>query len=89
MITGALPSSCRGQWAVGGSHPSVKCFKAPPKRETLCFPLRCRPSRARPGRNEPALLPHVLRAVSLATGRSEEDVAQQTNAVAREVFGLH
>ncbi|GAX75658.1 hypothetical protein CEUSTIGMA_g3102.t1 [Chlamydomonas eustigma] len=46
------------------------------------------PSKARPSRNEPALLPHVLRAVAKATGRPEAEVAQQTSAVAERVFGV-
>lgn len=52
-----------------------------------CCP-HCRPSKARPSRNEPALLPHVLRAMSRATGRSEEEVALQTTRVACAVFGI-
>lgn len=51
-------------------------------------PRTIKPSRARPGRNEPALLPHVLRAVAQATARSEEDVARSTTDVARAFFGL-
>ncbi|KAG1661864.1 hypothetical protein FOA52_011631 [Chlamydomonas sp. UWO 241] len=51
-------------------------------------PRSIKPSRARPGRNEPALLPHVLRAVAHATGKSEEQVARETSDVVRAVFGL-
>jgi len=39
-------------------------------------------------RNEPAFLPHVLRAVARALGRPDEEVAEQTTRNARELFGL-
>jgi TatD DNase family protein len=39
-------------------------------------------------RNEPAFLPHVLKAVARALGRSAEEVAAQTAANARRLFGL-
>jgi TatD DNase family protein len=51
-------------------------------------PRSIQPSKARPNRNEPALLPHVLKAVAAARGESEEQVAQQTTAVACKFFGL-
>ena len=47
--------------------------------------LRPRP-KAR--RNEPALLPHVLRAVARALGRPPEEIAAQTTRNARSLFGL-
>ena len=42
----------------------------------------------RPGRNEPALLPHVLRAVAEALGENEDDVARRTTANAIRFFSL-
>jgi TatD DNase family protein len=39
-------------------------------------------------RNEPAFLPHVLRAVARALGRPAEEVAEQTARNARALFGL-
>jgi TatD DNase family protein len=39
-------------------------------------------------RNEPAFLPHVLRAVARALGRPEEEIAAQTARNARALFGL-
>ncbi|MGA7986114.1 MAG: TatD family hydrolase, partial [Burkholderiales bacterium] len=39
-------------------------------------------------RNEPAFLPHVLRAVAHALGRPQEEVADQTARNARALFGL-
>lgn len=39
-------------------------------------------------RNEPAFLPHVLRAVARALGRPENEVAGQTARNARALFGL-
>lgn len=44
--------------------------------------------RPRPSRNEPAFLPHVLRAVAAARGLSPEEVARATTATARAFFGL-
>ncbi|MBE1444686.1 TatD family hydrolase [Paenibacillus sp. OAS669] len=40
------------------------------------------------GRNEPAFLPHVVKAVSDCIGRSPEEVAQATTQTARLFFGL-
>ena len=40
-------------------------------------------------RNEPAFLPHILRAVARALGRPAEDVAAETTRNARTLFGLH
>lgn len=40
-------------------------------------------------RNEPALLPHVARAVARALGRPVEELAAQTTRNAVELFGLH
>jgi TatD DNase family protein len=51
-------------------------------------PRSIQPSKARPNRNEPALLPHVLTAVAVALGQSEEEVAKRTTAVAKAFFGL-
>lgn len=42
----------------------------------------------RGGRNEPGFLPHVLDAVATHTGRTAEEVARQSTAVARRFFGL-
>ncbi|MGH8738765.1 MAG: TatD family hydrolase [Burkholderiales bacterium] len=39
-------------------------------------------------RNEPAFLPHVLRAVASALGRPDDEVADQTARNAREFFAL-
>jgi TatD DNase family protein len=39
-------------------------------------------------RNEPAFLPHILRAVAKALGRESGDVAAETTRNARELFGL-
>jgi TatD DNase family protein len=44
--------------------------------------------RPRPSRNEPAFLPHVLRAVAAARGLPPEEVARATTATARAFFGL-
>jgi TatD DNase family protein len=40
-------------------------------------------------RNEPALLPHILRAVARAVGRPAEEVAAETARNARKLFSLH
>jgi TatD DNase family protein len=40
-------------------------------------------------RNEPAFLPHIARAVALATGRSLEEIAEDTARNAQRLFGLH
>jgi TatD DNase family protein len=40
-------------------------------------------------RNEPALLPHILRAVARALGRPAEEVAADTTRNALTLFGLH
>jgi TatD DNase family protein len=40
-------------------------------------------------RNEPALLPHILRAVARALGRPAEEVAAETARNARDLFSLH
>jgi len=42
----------------------------------------------RPHRNEPAFLPHVVRALALCLGRAPEDVARVTTDNARRLFGL-
>lgn len=47
--------------------------------------LRPRP---REGRNEPAFLPHVLRAVAAALGRPPEELAAATTATAERFFQL-
>ena len=39
-------------------------------------------------RNEPAFLPHVLRAIARAAGRQAEQLAEQTTRNARTFFGL-
>ena len=39
-------------------------------------------------RNEPAFLPHILRTVARALGRSPEEVAEQTTRNAKAFFGL-
>lgn len=54
----------------------------------LQVPRTIQPSKARPNRNEPALLPHVLKAVAAARGETEEQVALRSTEVAREFFGL-
>ncbi len=51
-------------------------------------PRSITPAKARPHRNEPSLLPHVLRAVAAAQGRSEVDVGAETTAAARALFRL-
>jgi len=51
-------------------------------------PRTIKPSKARPHRNEPALLPHVLRAVAEACGEEEAAVAMQTTRVAGSFFQL-
>jgi TatD DNase family protein len=40
-------------------------------------------------RNEPAFLPHILRAVARALGRPPDEVAAETARNARELFGIH
>jgi len=40
-------------------------------------------------RNEPAFLPHILRAVARALGRPPEEVAAETTRNATTLFGLH
>jgi TatD DNase family protein len=40
-------------------------------------------------RNEPAFLPHILKAVARALGRPAEEVAAETARNARELFSLH
>jgi TatD DNase family protein len=40
-------------------------------------------------RNEPAFLPHILRAVARALGRPPEEVGAETTRNARELFSLH
>jgi len=40
-------------------------------------------------RNEPAFLPHILKAVARALGRPAEEVAAETERNARELFSLH
>jgi TatD DNase family protein len=40
-------------------------------------------------RNEPAFLPHILRAVARALGRPPEEVAAETTRNASELFSLH
>jgi len=40
-------------------------------------------------RNEPALLPHILKAVARALGRPADDVAAETAHNAKELFSLH
>jgi TatD DNase family protein len=40
-------------------------------------------------RNEPAFLPHILKAVARALGRPAEEVAAETARNAREFFGIH
>jgi TatD DNase family protein len=42
------------------------------------------PPRAR--RNEPAFLPHILRAVARALGRPVEEIAAETKSNARDLF---
>jgi TatD DNase family protein len=39
-------------------------------------------------RNEPAFLPHIVRALARALGRPAEEVAAQTARNARDFFGL-
>lgn len=59
--------------------------------ETDCpylTPRSITPSKARPQRNEPALLPHVLRAVAAARGEAEEHTAAVTTANAAAFFRL-
>jgi TatD DNase family protein len=40
-------------------------------------------------RNEPAFLPHILRTVARALGRSSEELAAETTRNARTLFSLH
>jgi TatD DNase family protein len=40
-------------------------------------------------RNEPAFLPHILRAVARAVGRTPEELAEETTRNARTLFSLH
>jgi TatD DNase family protein len=40
-------------------------------------------------RNEPAFLPHIVRALARALGRPAEEVAAETTANAQRLFGLH
>lgn len=42
----------------------------------------------RKGRNEPAFLPHILEAVAAAVQREPEEVAEETTATAKALFGL-
>jgi TatD DNase family protein len=55
---------------------------------TVQVPRSIQPSKARPGRDEPALLPHVLKAVATVRGETEEQAAKQTTDVACKFFGL-
>jgi TatD DNase family protein len=49
---------------------------------------RSMPGKPKDGRNEPAFLPHVLRAVAEALGKPTADVAEATTRTARDFFGL-
>jgi TatD DNase family protein len=40
------------------------------------------------GRNEPAFLPHILRVVAKAAGKSPEEVAAATTETAQSFFGI-
>jgi TatD DNase family protein len=40
-------------------------------------------------RNEPAFLPHILKTVAAALGRSPEQVAAETTRNAERLFSLH
>jgi TatD DNase family protein len=40
-------------------------------------------------RNEPAVLPHILRTVARALGRTPEELAEETTRNARTLFSLH
>jgi TatD DNase family protein len=40
-------------------------------------------------RNEPAFLPHILRTVARAVGRTPEELAEETTRNARTLFSLH
>ena len=49
---------------------------------------RSMPAKPKDGRNEPAFLPHVLRAVAECLSKPIEDVAAATTNTAREFFQL-
>ncbi|MBN1430570.1 MAG: TatD family hydrolase [Anaerolineae bacterium] len=49
---------------------------------------RTMPARPKDGRNEPAFLPYVLKAVSQAVGKPEQEIAEATTRTARLFFGL-
>jgi TatD DNase family protein len=51
------------------------------------LPRTIRPAPAH-RRNEPAFLPHVVRAVAESTGRAAEDVAEETTRTAQAFFGI-
>eukprot|EP00955_Chlamydomonas_euryale_P085663 364133-Chlamydomonas_euryale.AAC.7 len=90
----AIPSMCDCRVPVCACRDpfDVHLPRSVTKNLLTCAPAndeyRLPPSRARPGRNEPALLPHVLRAVAAAVGKPEADVARETCDVARAVFGI-
>ena len=76
-----------------GTHLQDLVRRIPPARlmlETDAPFLTPRDMRPKPrdGRNEPAFLPHVLRAVAQAVGKSPEEVAAATTDTARSFFGL-
>ena len=49
---------------------------------------RSLPNKPKDGRNEPAFLPHVLRAVADALGKPVAEVAQATTRTAKEFFRI-
>ncbi len=52
------------------------------------LPPRDMRPKPRNGRNEPAFLPHVLRAVAQAIEKPPEEVAAATTATAQAFFGI-
>jgi TatD DNase family protein len=77
-----------------GKHLLALVREIPPDRlllETDAPYLTPRDLRPQPKarRNEPAFLPHILRTVARAVGRTPEELAEETTRNARTLFSLH
>jgi TatD DNase family protein len=65
---------------VRGGHP----VELPPSADSAAL----RERHVRGGRNEPALLPHIARAVAAHRGETVEELARHTTAAASALFGI-